>query len=147
MSESLTVAGLRSPVVIRRDAYGIAHIRAENEHDAFFGQGFAAAQDRLWQMEYDRRRATGRWSEAVGRSGVAGDILARRLQLERAARADVAAMSPETRVMFEAYAAGVNALLCSGQPLPPEYGLTELAPEPWEPWHSVAAFKIRHVLM
>src|SRR6266508_3453457 len=103
---TLTVQGARAPLTIRRDAYGVVHIRAESEHDAFFGQGFAAAQDRLWQMEYDRRRATGRWSEAGGRAGIAGDVLARRLQLEGAAKADVEAMSPETRAMFEAYAAG-----------------------------------------
>src|SRR3712207_8844707 len=63
---SLTVPDLRAPVTIRRDAFGVAHVRAENEHDAWFGQGFASAQDRLWQMEYDRRRATGRWAEVAG---------------------------------------------------------------------------------
>jgi penicillin amidase len=144
---TITLAGLHAPVTIRRDAYGVAHVRAENEPDAWFGQGFAAAQDRLWQMEYDRRRAVGRWSEAAGTSGLAADRLARRLQLEPAARADVAAMSPRTRAMFEAYAAGVNAFLTSGQPLPVEYALTGITPEPWQPWHSVASFKVRHVLM
>ncbi len=147
LDSTLTVPGLHAPVQVRRDAYGVPHIRADNEHDAWFGQGFAAAQDRLWQMEYDRRRAVGRWAEVVGETALAADLLARRLQLERSARADVAAMSAETRAMFEAYAAGVNAFLRSGQSLPPEYHLTGLAPEPWEPWHSVACFKIRHVLM
>jgi penicillin amidase len=144
---ALSVHGLDGEVHIVRDGYGVPHIRATNEHDAWFGQGFAAAQDRLWQMEYDRLRATGRWAEAAGPVALAGDRLARRLQLGRAARADVAAMLPETRAMFEAYAAGVNAFLESGQPLPVEYGLTGLRPEPWEAWHSVALFKIRHVLM
>src|SRR5581483_4959566 len=111
------------------------------------GQGFAAAQDRLWQMEYDRLRACGRWAEAAGPGALAGDRLARRLQLGRAAQADVAAMSLETRSMFEAYAAGVNAFLQAGQPLPAEYALSGIEPEPWQPWHSVALFKIRHVLM
>ena len=108
---TLTVRGLQAPVTIRRDAHGVAHIRAENEHDAWFGQGFAAAQDRLWQMEFDRRRAVGRWAEAAGTGALAGDRLARRLQLGPAAKADVAAMSEATRAMFEAYAAGVNAFL------------------------------------
>ena len=143
----LTVPGLRDTVSIVRDSFGVAHIRAANDHDAWFGQGFASAQDRLWQMEYDRRRATGRWAEAAGPVAVAGDRLSRRLQLARSARADVAVMSPETRAMFESYAAGVNAFLRSGQPLPVEYSLAGIAPESWEPWHSVAAFKIRHVLM
>ena len=147
MDGTLAAAGLHAPVVIRRDPQGVAHVRAENEHDAWFGQGFAAAQDRLWQMEYDRRRAVGRWSEAAGPSGLAADRLARRLQLEATAKADVQAMSERTRAMFEAYAEGVNAFIASDQPLPVEYGLTGIAPEPWEPWHSVASFKVRHVLM
>ncbi|MGH2370732.1 MAG: penicillin acylase family protein, partial [Chloroflexota bacterium] len=145
--ETLALRGLHAPLTIHCDAYGVAHVRAANEHDAWFGQGFASAQDRLWQMEYDRRRAAGRWAEAAGTAAVAGDVLARRLQLVRSAQADAAAMSPETQAMFEAYAAGVNAYLQSGRPLPVEYELTGLRPEPWEPWHSVAAFKVRHVLM
>jgi penicillin G amidase len=144
---TVTVHGIHAPVTIVRDAHGVPHISATNEHDAWFGQGYAAAQDRLWQMEYDRRRATGRWAEAAGPSAVAGDRLARRLGLEWAARDDIDEMSDETRAMFEVYAAGVNAFLASGQPLPVEYELTGIAPEPWEPWHSVAAFKVRHVLM
>jgi penicillin amidase len=56
-------------------------------------------------------------------------------------------MSSETRAMFEAYAAGVNAFLRSGQPLPVEYAMTGIEPEPWEPWHSVLVFKVRHAIM
>ena len=51
---------------ILRDEFGIAHARAESEADAFFAQGFACAEDRLWQMEHDRLRACGRWAEVVG---------------------------------------------------------------------------------
>jgi penicillin amidase len=147
MDGELRVAGLQAPLRIRRDAFGIAHVRAENEHDAWFGQGYVAAQDRLWQMEFDRLRAQGRWAEAAGPPGVSVDMLSRRMRLADAAKADVTIMTPGTRAMFEAFAAGVNAFLHSGQPLPVEYGLTGIAPEPWQPWHSVAAFKIRHVHM
>ncbi|MGE0569837.1 MAG: penicillin acylase family protein [Dehalococcoidia bacterium] len=154
MSGELTVQGLKGPVAIRRDAFGIAHVSATTEHDAWFGQAYASAQDRLWQMECDRRRATGRWAEAAGpdarfagSGAVATDILGRRLRLEDAARADYAAMSTETRAMFDAYAEGVNAYLTSGQPLPVEFALCGVTPEPWQAWHSLALFKIRHVLM
>lgn len=147
MEGTLTAPGLHAPVRIRRDAYGVAHIDAANEHDAWFAQGYAAAQDRLWQMEYDRRRAAGRWAEAAGPSAVPADRLARRLQLGRAAQVDVEAMSEGIRAMFDAYAEGVNAFLTSGQPLAVEYALTGITPEPWQPWHSVAGFKVRHVLM
>ncbi len=145
--DELICAGLGEEVTIRRDRWGVAHIAAGNETDAWFGQGFAAAQDRLWQMEYDRRRAAGRWAEAAGPAGLAADQMARRLDIARAARADLDTMDTGTREMFEAYARGVNAFLASGAPLPPEYGLTGVLPEPWEAWHSVALFKIRHVLM
>jgi len=154
MDGEITAAGLDGPVSIRRDQFGIAHVSATTEHDAWFGQAYASAQDRLWQMECDRRRATGRWAEAAGSDArfagsgaVATDILGRRLRLTDAAKADYDAMSPETRAMFDAYACGVNAFLTAGQPLPVEFGLCGIAPEPWEPWHSLALFKIRHVLM
>lgn len=147
MPDSLTCPGLDAPLTIRRDAFGIAHIDAATEHDAWFGQGFAAAQDRLWQMEYDRRRAVGRWSEAAGPAGLPSDRMAKRLGIEGAARHDLQMMAADVLAMFEAYAAGVNAYLESGPALPPEYALTGIAPEPWEPWHSAAVFKIRHVLM
>jgi len=105
--------------------------------------GYACAGDRLFQMDYDRRRACGRWAEIAGPSAVKADILARRLRLADAAQRDVAAMSPALGEAFEAYARGVNqAVLDGAAPLPGRYSV-----EPWQPWHSVAAFKVRHVLM
>jgi penicillin amidase len=142
-----THPALEGTITITRDAFGIAHVEARTERDAWFGQGFAAAQDRLWQMEYDRRRAVGRWSEAAGPIGRPADRMAKRLGIEAAARSDLATMAAEVRTMFESYAAGVNAFLATQPSLPPEYGLTGIAPEPWEPWQSIAVFKIRHVLM
>ena len=146
-ASTVLAAALNGPVTIRRDRYGIAHVEATTAHDAWFGQGYASAQDRLWQMEYDRRRAVGRWAEAAGPSGLAADKMARRLDIETAAKRDWDAMDRDVRHMFEAYAEGVNAFLQSGVQLPPECGLTGIKPEPWEPWHSLALFKIRHVLM
>ena len=58
------------PVKVVRDSLGIPHIRAGSVHDAFFAQGYVHAQDRLWQMEYDRRRALGRWAEIAGPAGL-----------------------------------------------------------------------------
>jgi penicillin amidase len=131
------------PFSLQRDEYGVPHVRGESAADAWAGMGYAAAQDRLFQLDYDRRRACGRWAEIAGPSAVGGDALARRLQLARAARRDIAEMSPETRDAFEAYARGINAAIADGAtPAPATYAV-----EPWEAWHSVAAFKIRHVLM
>jgi len=144
---TIHLAGLDAPVDIYRDGFGVPHIRAGSEKDAFFAQGFATAQDRLWQMEYDRRRGAGRWAEVVGPGGLAQDKLMRRFRLKHSAKADYQAVGSQTRVMLEAYAAGVNAFIENTESLPVEYGITGLEPEPWEPWHGLIVFKVRHILM
>jgi penicillin amidase len=63
---SINLPGLTSSVEIWRDPDGIPHANAATAADAFFAQGFVHAQDRLWHMEYDRRRAEGRWAEYAG---------------------------------------------------------------------------------
>lgn len=146
MTDRLTVKGPGAPVTIRRDSYGIPHIQAETEPDGWFGMGFASAQDRLFQMDYDRRRATGRWAEIVGPSALAADVLARRLSLAAAARADLEMMSARVRAAFEAYTLGVNAAIDAGTQ-PVECSVLGYQLEPWEAWQSVAGFKVRHVLM
>jgi len=133
-------------VTVGRDAWGIPTVTAESTADAWWALGHVAGTDRLWQLEYDRRRATGRWSEVVGPAGIAVDQQGLRLDLVRAATADVEAMDAETRTAFTAYADGVNAGAAAAG-LPVEFSTAGIAFEPWQPWHSVAAFKIRHVLM
>ena len=129
--------------LITRDGYGVAQVRAETAADAWAGMGYACAQDRLFQMDYDRRRACGRWAEIAGSPALGADVLARRLGLAAAAQLDVAVMSPQVRAAFEAYAGGVNQAIGDGAlPLPARYPV-----EPWLAWHSVAAFLVRHVLM
>ncbi len=144
MTEFAGAPGLRGEVLLARDGYGIPHIRAGHSDDAWFAMGFACAQDRLFQMEYDRRRAAGRWAEVAGPAAVPGDVLARRLNITEAAHADVAVMSEPVRAMFEAYARGVNAVIGSGT-RPAELAGTAI--EPWQAWHSVAGYKVRHILM
>lgn len=146
-SARLTLPGLHAPVHIHRDDWGIPHIRAQTAHDAFFGQGFAHAQDRLWQMDAARRRMQGRWAQWVGQGGVAADTLARRLGAASASERDYAALGTDARAMLAAYSAGVNAYLALGLPLPPEYRLLDDTPEPWLPWHSVAVMRQRGYLM
>jgi penicillin amidase len=129
--------------LISRDGYGVPHVRAETAAGAWAGMGYACAQDRLFQLDYDRRRACGRWAEVAGFTALSGDVLARRLGLATAAKLDLAVMSPPVRSAFEAYASGVNKAIAEGAlPLPGQYPV-----EPWRAWHSVAAFLVRHVLM
>src|ERR1700748_1823376 len=105
--------------------------------------GYACAQDRLFQMDYDRRRACGRWAEIAGITSLGDDVLARRLGLTDAAQRAVDGMSPQLLAAFDAYASGVNQAIADGAlPLPARHPV-----EPWHAWHSVAAFLVRHVQM
>src|SRR4051794_5058991 len=135
------------PVDILRDRFGVPHCFAATEDEAFRAQGFVHAADRLWQLEYDRRRALGRMAEAVGASAVVADTFYRRVDLASSARRDVAELAPATVAMLDSYAAGVNGWVESN-PLPREFevaGLAEFAP--WEPWHSLLVYRVRHLLM
>jgi penicillin amidase len=147
VTSTLQLSGLQRPVDIIRDRWGIPHMHAENEHDVFFAQGFVSAQDRLWHMDYDRHRALGRWAEFAGPGGLPEDRLMRTFALERAAKADYQVSSPEARAMLDAYSEGMNAFLSTTRTLPIEYTLLETTPEPWEPWHCLAVYKVRNMLM
>jgi penicillin amidase len=143
----LRAPGVDGQVDIVRDRFGVPHCRAVSEHDAFFAQGFVHAADRLWQLDYDRRRGLGRAAEAVGPPGVGGDALYRRVDLAASARRDLAGLSAAARNMLVAYAAGVNARL-DAMPMPREFGLAGLPPpERWEPWHSLVVYRVRHMTM
>jgi penicillin amidase len=146
-SGSLTLKGLQGEVTIMRDRWGIPHIRARSVADAFFAQGFVHAQDRLWHIHWDMRRAYGRTAELIGAAGVEPDRLMRRFQIERAAQADWALLNDETRAMVEAYTAGVNAFI-ERTPIPSvEFAVLGIRPEAWRPHDCLSVFKVRHVLM
>src|SRR5215510_12267399 len=99
------VPGLGAGAEVWRDPEGVPHVRADSVRDAFVAQGFVHAQDRLWHMEYDRRRAAGRWAEYAGSAALAQDVQMRRFRLMESARVDYAAADSETRAMLNAYAA------------------------------------------
>ena len=133
---------------VRRDRWGIAHVEAPSADAAFAAQGWVAADDRIWQMEWDRRRALGRWAEVVGMAGAREDAFFRRLGLAAISQADYAALDGRTQAMCEAYASGVNRWLAThGDSLPAEFEHHPAPPEPWEPWHCVAVYKLRHIFM
>lgn len=132
----------RGSVTIARDEYGVPHVFGSTLEALWFGVGYAQAQDRLWQADLLRRTATGTSAEILGSSAVAGDIFARTLfgPPERRA-ALLEAASPETRIIFESLAAGINAWTAEATEtgsLPPEYGAFGLAPRPWTVDDSIA---------
>jgi penicillin G amidase len=98
-------------VEIIRDRWGIPHIYAEREADAFFGAGYTAAEDRLLQMDLVRRRARGRLSEVFGKDTLASDRKFRVAQVGRYCTEAAATVPEETRTILRAYAAGVNAYM------------------------------------
>ena len=102
---------LDAPVVVTRDANGIAHIDAQNRRDMLRAQGFVATQDRLFQMEFYRMLAWGRLAELLGEQGVASDRRMRVFGLPVNGRRMAAAWSPAVRQFFGDYLDGVNAYI------------------------------------
>ena len=134
-------------ISIYRDEYGIPHIKAKNSYDAFFGQGFATAQDRMWHMEYDRKRAYGKLSELIGVSGLDNDEFMGSLNIISNVKDDFDQLDKSAKEMYVAYSDGVNAYLNSKDTLPIEFDLTNLTIDSWQPWDCLAVFKVRHIMM
>ncbi len=132
---SFTLKGLSHAVEIIRDRWGVPHIYAQTEHDLFFAQGYVQAQDRLFQMDGNRRLGGGRLSELVGTPGLPTDRIARIFGWVRAGEAQITGASAESRAAAEAFAQGVNAFIAQGN-WPVEYALLACRPEPWQPLHS-----------
>jgi penicillin amidase len=138
-SGEIRLPGLQAELRIERDAHGIPTIRAANAHDAYYGLGVVHAQDRLWQLETHRRIGAGRLAEAFGEGAVETDRFLRALGVRRAAQAQWQQLPPASRAALEAYAAGINAVLRDQlEARPPEFGLTGVQPEPWDPVDSLA---------
>ncbi|MEE9308880.1 MAG: penicillin acylase family protein, partial [Spirochaetia bacterium] len=74
---TVEIVGLKERVEIIRDRWGVPHIYAADLEDLFFAQGYVHAQDRLWQMELNRRLANGRLSEIFGKSAFEADRFVR----------------------------------------------------------------------
>jgi penicillin amidase len=124
------IAALDDEVEVLRDRWGVPHLYARTEHDLFFANGVVHAEERLWQMELNRRAAAGRLSELFGARTLDVDRMLRRFGFARAARAEVGLLADGSRAALEAYAAGVNwASEARARPL--EMLLLRHRPEPW----------------
>ena len=133
----LNIPLLSKPVKIVRDSWNVPHIYAENNQDLFFTQGFIHAQDRLWQLEMSRRVGMGRLAEVFGEIGLQTDRLIRTLGFNRLAVEDLNMMSADTKTAMDSFANGVNWYI-NNFPLPIEFKLTKIKPEPWKPADSLA---------
>ena len=108
---------------IYRDEYGIPHIYASSDYDAFFGQGFATAQDRLWHMQYDRKRAYGKLSELLGIDGLSNDKFMGALDILSNVKSDFEHLDDDSKIMYKAYSDGVNEFLSQKDSLSIEFEL------------------------
>ena len=132
----------KGSVRILRDEYGVPHVYGATLESLWFGVGYAQGQDRLWQAELLRRSATGTSAELLGSSALAADTFARTLFGPPARRTALfEAASADTRTIFTALAAGLNAWIAeatSTGKLPPEYAAFGIAPRPWTVDDSIA---------
>ena len=130
---NLIIEGLKEQVEIHFADQMIPHIFAKNDHDLYFAQGYLTAKDRLWQMDFQTRFASGRLSEVVGPKAIELDRYQRRMGMSFGAEnmIEIAMKDPETNVIMNAYSAGVNAYIHSLKPsqYPIEFKLLNYEPE------------------
>lgn len=133
---TLRAEGLTAPVDIRIDRWGIAHIKAETQADAFFAQGWNAARDRLWQIDLWRKRGLGLLSEDFGPAYAGKDQAARLFLYRGDMEAEWRTYSPNAKQWTQAFVAGINAYLdgieAGEHKLPPEFAVVGTQPARWQ---------------
>lgn len=134
---SLRVLGLQAPVDLVRDSAGIVHIRAQNEHDLFFAQGYSSARDRLFQLEMWRRQATGTMAEVLGSRWVERDRASRLLKFRGNMQTELAHYHPRGAQIINAFVDGVNAFVAQAVKdttlMPPELRWLGITPGKFTP--------------
>ena len=140
-TQTLQAPGLKQPVEIIRDKWGVNHIYAKNEHDLFFAQGYSAAQDRLFQLEIWRRQATGTVAELLGPQEIKRDMGARLFRFRPARRdsleQELKHYHPHGPQIVRAFVDGINAyitqILKTPEKLPFEFRVLDTKPGLWTP--------------
>jgi penicillin amidase len=131
---TISVSGLKQPVEILRDEWGVAHIYAQNADDLFFAQGYVAAQDRLFQIDLWRRQATGELAEVLGPRAIEADKFARTIRYRGDMEAEWQSYSPDTKQIATAFTRGINACIDEmGDKLPVEFQIAGFKPKKWRP--------------
>lgn len=138
------LSSLRGEVSVRRDERGVPYIEATCDEDLYFAQGYATAQDRLWQMDILRRTARGELSEVLGPAALEQDKLRRTFGFASLAETLLARASAGASAALDAYARGVNAFIEGLDParLPVEFQVLRYAPHPWTAADSLALGKL-----
>jgi penicillin amidase len=142
-SGTLSVPGLERPVSVVRDQWGVPYLTATTQHDLFFAQGYVTAQDRLFQMEFNRRVAGGQLSEIFGagsdKSLLRTDEFLRTLGFYQVAQAEYNSADADVQAELNAYADGVNAFIDQHTTsLPLEFTILGFTPRHWSPVDTLA---------
>ncbi len=142
---SASVAGLTQPAEILIDRWGVPHIYAANLYDAFVAQGYAAARDRLWQMDLWRKRGLGEMAKDFGPAWVDSDRAARSVLYRGDMYREWLAYGSDAKRVAEAFVAGVNSFVAETESdagkLPAEFKLLGYQPARWAAEDTV---RIRH---
>ncbi|MBA4211834.1 MAG: penicillin amidase [Polaromonas sp.] len=145
MNGRLQLGGLVGPVQVHRDASDVTHILASRPADAWKAMGYVHAQERGWQLEFNRRVMRGSLSEVMGLVTLETDKLMRTLGIRQAAQRQWERLPPDARLALQAYSDGVNAFFANrSQALSPEFVLLGVDPAEdartgryWDPLDSV----------
>ena len=129
----LEVAGLERPVEVERDPLGVPTIRGQNRKDIAYATGFVHAQDRFFQMDILRRRASGDLSELFGPAALPADREARLHRFLARSESEFRALGKDERDLFQAYADGANSGLRQLKAKPFEYYFLGAEPRRWAP--------------
>jgi penicillin amidase len=143
------IKGLKGPVYIIRDSNGVPHITATtNNNDVFVGLGYIHAQDRFWQMEYQRRIASGRLSEIFGAETIKEDKFLHTWGFYRSTVAEWSHLNQPTKDSVSAYTSGVNAFIAENN-FPLQIKILRYKPEKWSNydsivWQKMMAFNLQN---
>lgn len=126
------MSALKAEAEIFVDRWGVAHVYARTLHDLFFLFGYVQAWDRLWQMEYTRRVASGRLAEILGPDLLPVDRFTRRVGFKRVSEKSVQALTGEGALIIGSFVEGINMYIGEASRRPVEFELLGYEPEPWE---------------
>jgi len=135
---AMRLPGLTQTVQVQRDTSDVTHIKAQSTHDALFALGYVHAQERGWQLEFNRRVMHGELSEVFGDATLDTDKLIRTLGIMRAANKQWEGLPQNAKDALQAYVDGINAFHSQGnQALSPEFHILRVQPGTWLPQDSV----------
>jgi penicillin G amidase len=145
---TLEVPGIRQPVLIHRDRYGIPYIEAQNDEDAYYALGFCQGQDRAFQIEIRCRAVRGTLAALIGPEMLPMDRLARRLGLYEVSARQLEVCDPETLQMLRVFTRGVTDGATRGSPrLAHEFVLLGANPTPYQAADALGTLKLLSIAM